>query len=292
MRKNKYSNKAEAIKALERSTENIKRIVEQYGKGICSPDVAEQIGVSFAEHLHEACEAVLYILCSRQAVPEGTVPFPQVKHLYKEGAVIGAPAVVRTSAKAMVDLRKEYLEKGMSLDILVIFTAMADILIDWMGSALEKDDLFTKTVKQLTDMIRETTTVQSYYSASGNPVFQMGMLIYRNKDMDDLSDEDLDKLYSPKRVNSAKSLAPVYICRILEEKSSKDNPMTQQKIQDILNEEYDIDINRTTLGRQLKTLSEDMLGVNKYYEGGYFYDRELEAEMFKKIIDFEEDELE
>ena len=77
----------------------------------------------------------------------------------------------------------------------------------------------------------------------------------RLEELEQMSEEELDELYRPQRVNSRKSLAPLFVYEILCKKSDSKHHLRQQ---DILKElavyPYEISLERKALGRILHNL--------------------------------------
>lgn len=285
MSKNKYFDKVEAAAALERSINNIEKLLSWTEGDLSDPDNAEAVGVSFADHLYDACEAALYIVCDALAVPDGTVPYLSLKDLFKEGHVIGAPADVRCAADSVVHLRKEYHKNGMFPDALGMFAAAASLFLDWICRKLrEYDDRAASAIKRLEGIVKTAVFAAPRHLERRVPKYAMQMLVFRNTDIDALSDEKLDRLYRRKKVNSNKSLVPLYIYEILRKHSDKNNPMTQADILKELKYTYEVQIGRQALGRHLNILVDSMMGINRYAEGGYFYDIEMEEDAYGTLL--------
>lgn len=77
-----------------------------------------------------------------------------------------------------------------------------------------------------------------------------------------MSEEELDELYRPKKVNSRKSLAPLFVYEILKNKSNSKKHLRQQ---DILKEleryPYEIPLERKALSRIIHNLIDSQYGI-------------------------------
>ncbi len=75
--------------------------------------------------------------------------------------------------------------------------------------------------------------------------------------------EDLyDEIYSRKKVNKRKSLAPLFIYLILTEESSEDRHLSQDEIADRLRKmPYEIELERKAIGRIIHNLVDSGLGI-------------------------------
>lgn len=96
---------------------------------------------------------------------------------------------------------------------------------------------------------------------------------YDFKDEDyELSDEEMDELYRPKKQNSRKHSLPLFVYLILKEYSSPDKPLSQQQIIDILSSEYELDIERKSLSRTIHDIEDEHVGIYSLKSGGAWYE--------------------
>ncbi len=80
--------------------------------------------------------------------------------------------------------------------------------------------------------------------------------------LSEMSDEQLDEYYKPKKGNSRKSLAPLFVYLILKEKSSAEKPLRQKDILEILSGfPYEIKIERKALSRIIHGLCDSQLSI-------------------------------
>jgi len=94
-------------------------------------------------------------------------------------------------------------------------------------------------------------------------------------ELEELSDEELDELYRPKQVNSRKSLAPLFVYKILTEETSRNHHVTQKEIAKRLMEyPYEIKIERKALARVIHNLEDTGFGITSRPRNGYWYDEE------------------
>ncbi len=90
-----------------------------------------------------------------------------------------------------------------------------------------------------------------------------------------LTDEELDELYRPKKANSRKSLAPLFVYLILKEHTDMYHPYTQNQIIQKLEEyPYEISIERKAVGRILHNLEDSGLGIRSAAGMGSWYDKD------------------
>ena len=88
----------------------------------------------------------------------------------------------------------------------------------------------------------------------------------------ELTDEELDKLYRPKKQNNRKHSLPLFVYLILKKYSSSTNPLSQQQIIDILSSEYELDIERKSLSRTIHDIEDEHVGIYSLKSGGAWYE--------------------
>lgn len=97
--------------------------------------------------------------------------------------------------------------------------------------------------------------------------------LYEDDELEELSDEELDELYRPKKSNSRKSLAPLFVYKILKEETNRDRHVTQKEIAARLAEyPYEITIERKALARVIHNLEDTGFGITSKPKAGYWYD--------------------
>lgn len=80
--------------------------------------------------------------------------------------------------------------------------------------------------------------------------------------MDELDDDTLDAMSSPQKVNSRKSMAPLFVYDILKNRSSRESPMRQQEIlKQLSHYPYEINLERKALSRILHSLTDSYFGI-------------------------------
>lgn len=88
----------------------------------------------------------------------------------------------------------------------------------------------------------------------------------------ELTDEELDDLYRPKKQNNRKHSLPLFVYLILKKYSSATNPLSQQQIIDILSSEYELDIERKSLSRTIHDIEDEHVGIYSLKSGGAWYE--------------------
>lgn len=90
-------------------------------------------------------------------------------------------------------------------------------------------------------------------------------------DEDELSDEELDELYRPRKMNNRKSLAPLFIFEILKSASSPHRHLTQNElIRRLLDYPYELTMERKAVGRTLHLLADAGIGVCSTRQGAWY----------------------
>lgn len=81
---------------------------------------------------------------------------------------------------------------------------------------------------------------------------------YNIEKLESMTDEELDEYYRPKKTNTRKSMAPLYVYKILQKHSSSEKHMRQQDILKILSKyPYEITMERKALSRILHNMLDD-----------------------------------
>lgn len=88
----------------------------------------------------------------------------------------------------------------------------------------------------------------------------------------ELTEEEMDELYRPKKQNNRKHTLPLFVYLILKSKSSSDNKLSQSQIIGILRDEYELEIERKSLSRTIHDLEDEHLGIFSNKTGGAWYD--------------------
>ena len=88
----------------------------------------------------------------------------------------------------------------------------------------------------------------------------------------ELTEEELDELYRPKKQNNRKHSLPLFVYLILKKYSSSDKPLSQQQIIDILSSEYELDIERKSLSRTIHDIEDEHVGIYSLKSVGAWYE--------------------
>ncbi len=91
------------------------------------------------------------------------------------------------------------------------------------------------------------------------------------KNLNEMTDEELDELYRPRRSNERKTLAPLYILEILRERTDAGHHMTQNDIIRALSESpYELELERKAVGRIVNLLFNEGLHVYSDRSGTWY----------------------
>lgn len=82
-----------------------------------------------------------------------------------------------------------------------------------------------------------------------------------------------------------KKLALLRIKQILEEYSDYDHPLTQEDIRELLNKNYDLDIERKAIGRNVSLLKEAGIEIGTKKKGIYLESRDFSDSEIRMLID-------
>ena len=104
-------------------------------------------------------------------------------------------------------------------------------------------------------------------------------------DFENLTDEEIDEFYRPRKQNNRRTLAPLFVYFILKEHSAPDRRLSQGAIIDLLAEDpYEINIERKALSRVLHLLADSGLGVVSNPRYGAWYDPEEEWVSIRRSV--------
>ncbi len=95
----------------------------------------------------------------------------------------------------------------------------------------------------------------------------------RANKMLNMSEEELDELFRPQKMNSRKSMAPLFVFLILQEKTGPQKHMRQQEIlAELASFPYEIILERKALSRIIHNLADSQVGVCSDSRTGAWYD--------------------
>lgn len=95
-------------------------------------------------------------------------------------------------------------------------------------------------------------------------------------DFETMTDEEIDEFYRPKKMNSRKTLVPLFVYLILKEHSNPEKHLTQNEIMKYLKRApYEISIERKSLGRTIHLLADSLIGIYSSSGSGTWLDSEF-----------------
>ncbi|WP_077389564.1 hypothetical protein [Mobilibacterium timonense] len=303
MRRPKYKSEADARIALRRSVSNLHRLARM----INGPGDFQACLDSFLKHVEDMLESANYLHSRHFVSPDGKLPLPWIKHLFDEGDAVNAPDVVRAAARGIDKGLKQGRKGGFDLWDLKHFIKLVDSLGKWLISELKKFkdpdwiylseglNIVNSIVGDLGDKYfgswlntrrsREIRHPQEDREMFDHPERQY-FILNRRIDYDSMSEEEIDEFYRRDGRNGSKSMAPAFIFKILQERTSDSHHLTQQEISAILGDEYEVTLERKALTRNLRTLSESDLGINADISSRtaeYWYSPETEERERKRL---------
>lgn len=273
-----WKSEAEAITAMERSFRNIDFIKGQFRHGMGRVEITDAIGMSLYRDLKTICEAALYLVDCSKADPEGTIEFPQMKDLKKYGDCVDATPEAEYAAQGICDIKKAFEEGPITPQMLRILLEMVDVFLDWAQHELREFEgripFFLERFRDIEETLFEDMSFSFIKNTEPNAPRRMYFLDVGDKDLDSMTDEEIDELYRPQNENSRKSIVAFFIYMILKEYSSEEYHYYIEDIRRILKSEYELEIGRAAVGRYLRALAKEeksniWMTLNK--KGGYWY---------------------
>ncbi len=90
-------------------------------------------------------------------------------------------------------------------------------------------------------------------------------------DLDEPDDDELDELYRPRKMNSRKALAPLFLFQILKDSTSPEKHLSQQELIERMQEyPYELTLERKSVGRSLHLLADSGLGIRCTRQGAWY----------------------
>lgn len=309
MSKPLFNDKNEALMEIKKCLNSIELIEQSFhhSGAIVNPVVVHAIGRSLMQLVYTICEAVLYLICSVRVERMDPKEWPKIREVdnhCKQHNYIDCPPDYYEAAGRMAKLKKSCDRKATVTpqDLERFFNETA-IFVEWLKHAARGslDETFTYedidcivATDFLIDFIREWKECyereykyaeelwndsQDYWNNSED--YRLSLLDTSGIDLDSMSEEEISKLYKPRKGNQRKSLYPLFIYLILQ-KYSKDKRLHTSDILYHLKEDYEItDVGRNTVERILHTLEADG-DINIYRRpekgSGYWYSERNEEE--------------
>ena len=255
----KIKNQIEARERLLKGLHGFKALEDICGHYGNDPFTTETLGSSIIEHLMDILEAIVYELCECMADPEGTEEFPQFKDLPKKGDLLDMPPEACAGAKVANGAKREALKNGLDPLTLAKLLFGAELFLKWACEKLEEyGNPALKAAGELLDSAREWgRRIRETRSDKSELDTRLSFRVYKEGMFDDMTDEEIDEYYRPKKTNSRKSLVPLFIKEILEKYTDEKNRFRTEDIRKKLEEEYEIIIERKALEKHINTLVDE-----------------------------------
>ncbi len=91
-------------------------------------------------------------------------------------------------------------------------------------------------------------------------------------DEDELSEEELDELYRPKKQNSRKHSLPLFVYLIIRQYSSSNRRLSQAQIVRLLESRFELTVERKAISRTIHDLEDENIGIHSLRTGGVWYE--------------------
>lgn len=270
----------ESIRNLSELTE----IIEDRSHQTHADEAAKLVGASFISHVYELCEALLNVVCWDYTSENGTLAFPHLKDLKKEdfdGPFI-IPSDVRYAVEHICEIKNDCDRGKSDLNTGIIYSLVifAGIFIKYLSviSSGETSGLVNSIIDRfcrIEEGVRHMNSMARDESRERAHAFHM-IVFKGNVSEDDFTDEQLDKIYRIRTRNSNKHLAIIEIFEILKRRAaSPENRIGVKEVQNILEEECGIYLERKAVSRNLVQLEEAGFICRGYEENGYWYDESI-----------------
>ncbi len=253
-----WKTEEDAVKAMERCFRNMELIERQFFHSMGSIAVTDAIGMSIYRDLRTICESALYLVCCIKADPDGTLDFPQLKNLKKHGDCVDATTEAKFSAKAICDFKKSFEEGPITPQMIRLLLEMVEVFLKWAWNELFEAD---GRAPEFADRFIE---VKRAYIKNLSPVFindmkhgRLDMRYVGDRDLDGMTDEEIDELYRPIKSNGRKSLASLFIYLVLKEHTDEDHHFTIEEVREYLAEDYELNLDRKTVSKYVHGLANE-----------------------------------
>lgn len=107
-----------------------------------------------------------------------------------------------------------------------------------------------------------------------NTEHRLSLRIVDESGFDNMTDEEIDERYRPRKANQNKTMAPLFIYLILKEHSNWNCRLTQKEIIEYLYNKYEIELERKAVSRHLESLIDADLNIWTQDRTGYWYSEE------------------
>lgn len=92
------------------------------------------------------------------------------------------------------------------------------------------------------------------------------------EEYENMTDEEIDAYYRPRKQNSRKSLLPLFVYLILKDHSNAEKPLRQQDIIEYLSlSPYELNVERKSISRVIHSLVDSCIGIKDDRKLGTWY---------------------
>lgn len=268
-----WKNEEAAIMAMDRNLCNIDIILGQFPHDMGSVAITDAIGIALYREVKTICEAALFLVCCSKADPNGTLDFPRLKDLKNKGDCVDATIEARYAAGGICEMKRPFEEGPITPGMIRILFEMAYMFIQWAWEELRWFEGRVSDYFRGFARLRESLMQRLSIGPDSHILMETLRVRYiGEKDLDSMTEEEIDELYRPKRANSRKSMASLFIYLILKEHTNEGNPYRISDIQSRLETDYEISIERKAVSRYLQCLAdEEKANIWVSSKHGYWY---------------------
>ena len=270
MSKPLFKREDDAVATIERCFHSIEIIDRTYEfhDDIASQTIVHAIGRSLMQHVYTMCEALLYLVCYERMEHRKDISseeWPKIHEMRKhceQYDYIDCPPAIYEAADRMAKLKKTCDKKAeVTPHELAQFLSEVKELVNWLKHALKRSAGYECSIdidhheekKGGLSTFIDDWLEQYRRECERNDDGSHWSFRYNDIDTEGLTDEEEDDYYRSRKGNKRESMAPLYIYLILQ-RFDKSNRAHVSKIQNILKEEYEIELSRGAIERTLNTM--------------------------------------
>ena len=282
--------KIDSKKESELLLENARKDLDALMKLLCESGqfdferVASAMGASLVTKIFDLCELTLNRVCWDYVSPQGKLLFPTLKDLGTSNKDCGLdfPVESRHAAKEINKIKK-VCDEDLFIDprqIHYLFGLARAFMKNICTLAMDSREDIEITIALIDAAENEFARYFDEVRRKNEPG-QLNFIVL-SKDIEEYSEEEQDWIYRLRNKNSDKHVVPVLIMEIMMRDSDANHRLGVKDVQDKLEEEYHIKMERKAVARDLNQLQElDFLCVGEDMRG-YWYDAKLVAKLRRK----------
>lgn len=296
-KRKKFKSEQEAIAKINRAMSNIAILKERIGKDLYEPSGFYAAASPIIKNFYDLCEGCLYLVCCSKADPNGTEEFPTMNDLKSEYSLVDITPEPLSAANVIVDINKRAQNDDITMIDFDNFLLSMEVFLTWIEDSLgasEISRLLHRLIDEIHEWARDCHEMRRIYGnfkgyhplKTDYPDSTMGMIFYRNVDQSKMTEEELDELYRPRKTNSRKDLATLYIYLILKERTDREHRLLINDLVRILKQEYEIGMGRKAISSKVENLAQEDLNICKELNGGGVWYEEINVEDYNDIDDY------